>query len=283
MAAISAVDIALWDAWARHLSVPVHDLLGGRTHADFPVYASRLYATDDLDMLAGEARGYVAAGFTGVKQRLAFGPADGTAGMRRNEELVRVVRAAIGPDVDLMVDVYMGWDLDYARRMLRRLEAFDLRWLEEPLLPDDVRGYAELRSSSCIPIATGEHEFTVLGFAELLRARAVDVIQFDTNRVGGITQAQKVCALAEAAGIPVVPHAGQMHNYHLVASQSACRLAEYFPPGPIDVGNELPQLLFAGEPVAKDGRIRLDVDTGLGLSLDPRPPLTEVRRPSLTL
>ncbi len=279
MAAISAVDIALWDALGRELGVPVHDLLGGRKGESIPVYASRLYAHDDLDGLAEEARGYVAEGFRAVKQRFVWGPRDGRAGMRRNAELVRTVREAIGDDVELMADAYMGWDLDYARRMLPLLEPFGLRWLEEPLPPDDVAGYAELARRSPIPIATGEHEFTLKGFVELVRAGAADVLQFDTNRVGGITQAVKICALAEAFGLTVVPHAGMAHNYHVVASQAACPLAEYFPPRAIEVGNELPHWLFEGEPLAVDGAVRLNGEPGLGISVRPREPVREVPIP----
>jgi L-rhamnonate dehydratase len=278
MAAISAVDLGLWDAYAQHLGVPVYDLLGGRNRPSIPVYASRLYGSDDLEALAAEAKGYLAAGFTAMKQRFVYGPADGLAGMRRNAELVRTVREAIGDEADLMADAYMGWDLDYALRMVRLLEPYNLRWLEEPLVPDDISGYAALRARAPMPIAGGEHEATLRGLHEMITARAVDVIQFDTNRVGGLTQARKICALAEAAGLPVIPHAGQLHNYHLVASQPACPMAEYFPPGPVDVGNELPHLLFAGEPTAEAGAITLAETPGLGLRLAPRPPLEEVSR-----
>lgn len=277
MVAISAVDIALWDARARSLGVPVHDLLGGRVKETIPVYASRLYGGDDLDALAAEATAYKRAGFTAVKQRFVWGPAEGRAGMLRNAELVRTVREAVGDDVDLMADAYMGWDLDYARRMLPLLEPYGLRWLEEPLLPDDLAGYRELRRRSPFPIAAGEHAYTLRGFAELVDRQAVDVLQFDTNRVGGISQARKICALAEAAGLPVVPHGGQQHNYHLVISQTACPMAEYFPgEDAIAVGNELPHWLFDGEPTPVAGHVRLAPLPGLGLAVAPRDPVAEI-------
>jgi L-lyxonate dehydratase len=278
MAALSAVDIALWDATGKLLGVPVYDLMGGLKRPAVPVYASQLYPTHDLDALAAEARGYADEGFGMVKQRLLAGPADGTAGMRRNVELVRTVREAVGPDVDMAADVYMGWDLEYAQRMVRLLEPFNLRWLEEPLLPNDLGGYRALRSASPIPIAGGEHEATLHGFHELISTRAVDIIQPDVNRVGGLTVAQKICAVAEATGTPVVPHAGQLHNYHLVASQPACPIAEFFPVNSRPaVGNEIPHLLFAGEPVAKAGHIELSGEPGLGVSVDPRAPVRELR------
>ena len=278
MVAISAVDIALWDALGKALGVPVHDLLGGRREESIRVYASRLYGTDSLDDLADEAQRYVDQGFTAFKQRFLWGPPDGRKGMRANVDLVRTVREVVGDDADLMADAYMGWNLDYARAMVRLLEPFDLRWLEEALVPDDIEGYAALTRESPIPIAHGEHEFTVAGFAEIARRGAARVLQFDTNRVGGITQAVKICGLAEGFGLDVVPHAGQVHNYHVVASQPACPLAEYFPPEAIEVGNELPHWLFAGEPLAENGRVRLNGKPGLGVEVRPQEPVREISR-----
>lgn len=149
------------------------------------------------------------------------------------------------------------------------LEPFNLRWLEEPVIPDDVSGYAALKAYGRVPIAGGEHEFTTYGFRELLEAKAVDYIQFDTNRVGGISQARKITALAEAFSVPVVPHAGQMHNYHVVMASLNCPMAEYFPRVDIEVGNELFLYIFEGEPEAEDGYIDLRDDVpGLGISIN---------------
>ena len=267
MVAISAVDIALWDLLGKSAKQPVYRLLGGKTKQRIPVYASRLYA-NQLSELAAESARYKNEGFKAMKLRFGWGPADGADGMQRNVELVRTVRDAVGDDIDVMADAYMGWTLDYAKRMLPLLEPFHLRWLEEPVIPDDIQGYAELKSYARIPIAGGEHEFTLYGFRDLLQARAVDYIQFDTNRVGGITQARKIAALAEAYSIPVIPHAGQMHNYHVVMASLNSPMAEYFPMVDVEVGNELFWYLFAGEPKAKDGFIDLDDQIpGLGLTI----------------
>jgi L-rhamnonate dehydratase len=268
MVAISALDIALWDVLGKSAKQPVFRLLGGRTKTRIPVYASRLYATE-LGKLAAEAKRYKDEGYRAMKLRFGWGPADGAHGMQRNVELVRTVRESIGDDIDLMADAYMGWNLDYAKRMLPLLEPFRLRWLEEPVIPDDVQGYTQLKSYSRIPIAGGEHEFTLYGFRDLLEARAVDYIQFDTNRVGGITQARKIAALAEAYSVPVIPHAGQMHNYHVVMASLNSPMAEYFPRVDVEVGNELFWYIFRGEPIAKGGSIDLDDNVpGLGLTID---------------
>jgi L-rhamnonate dehydratase len=268
MAAISALDIALWDVLGKSAKQPVYRLLGGRTKPRVPVYASRLYSVE-LSALAAEAKHYKDEGYKAMKLRFGWGPADGAEGMQKNLGLVRTVRETVGDSVDVMADAYMGWTLDYAKRMLPFLEPFRLRWLEEPVIPDDIHGYAELKAYGRIPIAGGEHEFTLYGFRDLLQARALDYIQFDTNRVGGITQARKIAALAEAHSVPVIPHAGQMHNYHVVMASLNSPMAEYFPIVDVEVGNELFWYLFAGEPKAKDGSIDLADDVpGFGLTMD---------------
>jgi L-rhamnonate dehydratase len=268
MAAISAVDIALWDLLGKSAKQPVFRLLGGRTKPRIPVYASRLYSIE-LSELAAEAKRYKKEGYKAMKLRFGWGPTDGATGMQQNIALVKTVREAVGDGIDVMADAYMGWTLDYAKRMLPLLEPFNLRWLEEPVIPDDIHGYAELKSYARIPIAGGEHEFTQYGFRDLLEARAVDYVQFDTNRVGGITQARKISALAESYSVPVIPHAGQMHNYHVVMASLNSPMAEYFPIVDVEVGNELFWYIFEGEPKAKDGFVDLDDKLpGLGLTVN---------------
>lgn len=267
MAAISAVDLAIWDIKGKLLSQPVFRLLGGRTKQAIPVYASKLYS-QPLQALEQEARSYLRQGFKMMKLRLGWGPKHGLDGMSRNVEIVRTLREVVGDGVELMADVYMGWDLEYSKRILPKLAPFGLRWLEEPLPPDQLAGYAELKRMGHVPIAGGEHEFAVSGFRDLIDARAVDFAQFDTNRVGGVTAAQKITALCEAHDVNVVPHAGQMHNYHVVMATYAAPFAEYFPDGPVEVGNELFWRIFDGEPVADNGFVQLrDEEPGLGLSL----------------
>jgi L-rhamnonate dehydratase len=271
--AISAVDIALWDLLGKQLGVPVHDLLGGRVRPSLPAYASWLYATEDLDALAAEAAAWAAQGFTAVKQRLAYGPVEGKAGIRRNIELVRTVVEAVGPDVDVMADAYMGWDPGYAIRCIRAIEdaGVRLRWLEEPVIPDDVAGLARVRAAVDTPIAAGEHEATRYGFRHLVEAGAVDVLQPDVNRLGGITEARRVWALGETFGLDVIPHLGFAHNAHLAIASLATPLLEYMPPpAHRDEGDEdqVFWVAFPDEPRAEGGRVVLSGRPGLGVSLE---------------
>lgn len=267
MTAISAVDLAIWDAKGKLLNQPVFKLLGGRTKPKLPVYASRLYS-QPLDTLFTEAKAYADQGFKAVKLRFGWGPKDGLSGMHKNVDLVKTTREAVGPDVDIMADCYMGWDVEYAKRMLRLLEPLNMRWVEEPVISDDIAGYAELRNLNMVAISGGEHEYTAHGFRQLLDARAIDIAQFDINRVGGITAAKKIADLCEVYNVTVIPHAGQMHNYHLSMSSYAAPISEYFPKVPVEVGNELFWYIFDGEPVAVDGHVNLADDRpGFGLTL----------------
>jgi L-alanine-DL-glutamate epimerase-like enolase superfamily enzyme len=267
LAAISAVDIALWDIKGKACGQPVFMLLGGRTKPAIPAYYSRLY-TRDLDRLQQEAIQCKEQGFRAMKLRLGYPLTEGLAGMDKNIAMVRAAREAVGEDVDIMVEAYMGFDFPYARRLLQRLEPFHPRWAEELLLPDEIHNFAKLRRGTSIPLSGGEHEFTRFGFHELLEAEALDIFQFDTNRVGGFTEAHKICAMAQVHGVEVIPHGGQMHNLHVVMSSFASPMAEYFPITEIEVGNELFWYIFDGEAVAERGQLQLDDNrAGMGLTL----------------
>jgi L-rhamnonate dehydratase len=265
--AISGIDIALWDILGKATGQPVYNLLGGRTRERIRAYASALYADKDLDRLAGMARGYVQAGFTAVKMRFGYGPQDGRAGMRKNAELVRTVRNAVGDDVDVMADAYMGWTSQYAIEMIRMLEEFQLAWIEEPISPDDLDGYTRIRAATRTAIAAGEHEFTRYGFKELITRGCVDYVQLDVNRVGGVTEARKIWALAAAHSLPVVPHSQNYHNQHLIMSHVNSPLSEYLPPDFRD-GDTFLSELFIGDAVARDGWITLAEVPGMGVELN---------------
>jgi L-alanine-DL-glutamate epimerase-like enolase superfamily enzyme len=226
--ALAAVDIALWDLAAQRAGLPLCDLLapGGAP-------AVRAYDTNggwlsfDLDDLCENARATVAAGFHGVKLKL--GKPDGAEDLRR----VAAVRAAIGDDVELMTDVNQAWTLEQALRWGAELAAHDVKWLEEPLDPDDWRGHAELAAAIETPVALGEHVYTESAFEDFVRAEALAYVQCDATRVGGVTEFLRVAALAERSGLPVCPHAGdmmQVHQHLVFVAPSAHRF-EHIPWG----------------------------------------------------
>ena len=267
MAAISALDIALWDIKGHAMQQPVFMLMGGRTKESIETYYSRLY-TRDLESLHAEALHYKAEGFTGMKLRCGYPLTEGKAGMKKNVEMVKVVREAVGNDVEIMLEAYMGFNFAYAKQFLKELEPYNLRWAEELLLPDEIHNFAKLKKYTSIPLSGGEHEYTRYGFFDLLKADALDIFQFDTNRVGGFTEAQKICTLAQMHGVEIIPHGGQMHNLHVVMSSFASPMAEYFPMTEIEVGNEMFWYIFDGEAIAENGKLQLnDTKPGVGLTL----------------
>lgn len=270
MTAISALDIACWDLHGKSEGKPVYDLIGGPVQTTVPCYVSRLYALEDLQELAYQARHWKALGFSRMKQRFGFGPKDGRVGMKRNAELVRTVRDAVGDDVELAGDAYMGWDIGYAIEMAKMLRDFNLSWIEEPLMPHEMDGYAELKRRcpwqcwSC-----GEHLFGKWEFKALIDTCGADILQPDTNRAGGIMEVLKICAIAEAAGLPLISHSNEAHNLHVIFSRfpSVCPLVEYFPDVEPDTGNELFWKLFAGLPEAENGSLSIGHAPGRGTEI----------------
>ena len=135
-------------------------------------------------------------------------------------------------------------------------------------MPDDLATYVKFRQHSQTPVSLGEHEYTKHGFQQLIERGAADILQPDSNRVGGITEMKKICALAEAAGLPVYPHSNEAHNFHVILSQPNCPLVEYFPDVEPDTGNELFWKVFRGEPRAIDGHLTPSAAPGLGIEIN---------------
>jgi L-alanine-DL-glutamate epimerase-like enolase superfamily enzyme len=273
--ALSGADIALWDIKGKALGMPVYKLLGGKTRERLKLYASNLHPSSignpDYDLLAAEAKDYVEHGYRGVKQRMCAGPREGRAGMKRNEMLVKTVREAVGDDIEVMVEAYMGWgDVEYAAEMIKRLEKYHPAWVEEPLMPNDVAGYKRLRSKVGTPIAAGEHEFTKFGFRDLIGEGVVDIIQPDVRRAGGITEVKKIAGMAEAFGVACAPHVAYVETLHLTMSCPAIRWAEHTCQPSWDKGEGgFSDAYILGVPEAKDGFMQLSEDKpGLGIELD---------------
>lgn len=199
---LSGIDIALWDIKGKHFGVPVHRLLGGPLRSEVQAYATGLYrrkSGDPLQYLAEEAADYVAQGFKAVKLKVGFGVDEDAA-------VTLAVREAIGPDVALMVDANHAYDAVAAIRLGRMIEPYDIGWFEEPVPPEDIAGYGEVKAALSIPIAGGECEFTRFGFRELLASRAIDIIQPDTCAAGGLSECKKIADMAEAFGVRYNPH-----------------------------------------------------------------------------
>src|SRR5690606_28738750 len=267
MFAISAIDAALWDLKGRALGVPVYVLLGGPVRTEIPAYASALGYSLEPERAHRVAKQLADDGYTATKWFPRKGPVDGREGMRINLELAETLRDAVGFDVDIMLDAWMSWNVPYTLRMAELLVEIDPRWIEEPVLPDMIPQYAEIRSRSPLPIAGGEHEYTRWGMAALLNAEGVDVLQPDTYWAGGITELQKIYAVASIHDIPVIPHGHSVPaNVHLMASQPALMapILEY-----LVKWNQVHQFFFKDPIVPKNGTVTVPNRPGIGMELDP--------------
>ncbi len=268
--AISAIDIALWDLWGKTTNQPVYELLGGPCRTQVPVYASALHPVGP-DKVRDEAQAYVAEGYRAMKVRFPFGPGNGVDGMRANEDHIACVREAVGADIEIMADAYMGWDFLYAKKMCRRLERYNLAWIEEPFVPDDLTSYAKLREETSTPISGGEHEYTRFGFQDIIDRRAMDIIQPDLRRCGGFTEARRISAIAAAAGVTLIPHAYGITHIHLALAFPVVPMVEYFP---LPCWDKMPDVevepIFHGEPVPVNGHVSLEPRPGLGVTVNER-------------
>ena len=223
MMALSVVDCALWDLKGKALNQPVYRLLGGPTRETIPAYASALGYSVEPERAAERAKALVNDGWKATKWFFRHGPGSGKPGIERNVEMVRALRGALGPDVDLMLDAWNSWDLPYAVQVGKRIAQFEPRWVEEPTLPDKIGVYAEIRralNAMGIPVSGGEHEYTRWGLKLYMDAGAVDVLQPDIYWCGGITETLKIGALASTYDLPVIPHGHSTPaTCHVIASQ----------------------------------------------------------------
>ncbi len=264
--AISAVDNALWDLRGRYFKTPVYRLLGGPTRPSVEAYASCLGYSVEPQAASKRALAFQAEGYRCQKWFLAYGPGDGAAGLRKNVELVRTLREAVGPDVDLMFDAYNGWDLNYALAWAAQVEQYRPRWIEEAFHPEKIESFAALRRAARFPVAAGEHLYGRWEVEEYLKAGALNVVQADPEWCGGVSELVKICTVASLHDAHVIPHGHSIHAaLHVIASQSpmTCPLAEYLV---LKMASYYHFEKDAPRPVA--GRISLPERPGFGIEFD---------------
>ena len=265
VAAISAVDIALWDILGKSLGVPVWVLLGGRKADRLPAYASGGWA--GADRIGEQLQSYIdAGGFRSVKMRI--GAMDGAPLVSASR--VRAAREALGSSVDIMVDAHGTYTVADAKRFVQLVGDCDLAWFEEPVIADDKPGIAEVRAAGNVPIATGESEATRFAFRDLAMLRAADIFQPDPAFCGGITEAMRIGALASAFNLRFAPHlwAGApcfFSGLHICAASPASFVVEY------SLGaNPMIHDLVEDTISVKDGMIGIPDGPGLGFTINER-------------
>jgi L-alanine-DL-glutamate epimerase-like enolase superfamily enzyme len=246
--ALSGVDLALWDLRAKAAGKPVAETLGGTVGRPIPTYST---VWDEVDA-------ETAAGTQAVK--LHVHPQDRRDLVGEVVRRVESARQAIGPDRELMIDAWMEWDVDTTLAIAERIRPLGIGWIEEPLSADDLAGYAELCRHSPIPIAGGEHEFTAIGFGELIERRLHQVLQPDACWCGGMTEMVKIYRMAQAAGLRVVPHRGaEVWGLHAIAALDPEPLAESGRPW---------MSWVRGQPEIEQGEVRLGAALGFGVELE---------------
>ena len=250
--ALSPIDMALWDIKGKALGQSVCSLLGGyRDRA--PTYASgALMRPMNLEYLAEAGPRLVEMGFRQMKTQMGAEPT-----VQREVDRMRVLREAIGEDIDLMCDINQLWNVNQAIEVGRRVEEYHLFWLEDVVAHDDYPGLARVADALTTPIAAGEYVYGITPFRHMLEARSIDIVMIDLLRVGGITQWRKVAGMAEAFDLPVVSHLIPEVHVQLVAAVPNGLTVEYMP---------WSLRLFEDTPAIVDGQMVVPDRPGLGLS-----------------
>jgi L-alanine-DL-glutamate epimerase-like enolase superfamily enzyme len=256
MLAFSAIDMALWDIKGKALGQPLAALLGGLRER-VPTYASgALMRTFPLAHVAAAAPRLVEKGFRQMKMQLAL---PGETSPAREVERARVIRDAIGPDIDLMCDINQRWSAHQAIDIGRRIEELHLFWLEDVTAHDDYPGLARVADALATPVAGGEYLYGIASYRHMLEARSVDIVMIDLLRVGGIASWMKVAGMAEAFNLPVVSHLLPEVHVHLVAAAPNGLTVEYMP---------WSGKLFLETPLPERGELAVPSKPGLGLAFD---------------
>ena len=256
--AMSGVDLALWDLAGKLQGLPVYELLGGPVRDRIFAYATGNDTDWQLEL-----------GFKAVKLACPYGPADGLRGLDENEKLIAKTRELVGDDVEIMLDCYMAFDVEYTVRLAERLRPYRLKWMEEYLIPEDLDGHVAVRKR--IPwqtLATGEHLYTPWPFRQLVERRAVDILQPDINWVGGLTACRRIAEMADIAGLTVLLHGGANSSYgqHLTCAMPNMPWGECFiasaPGVPLEESPRIP-----GTPVPVDGWVTPNKGPGFGIEI----------------
>ena len=283
MHAISGIDIALWDLAGKVAKLPVYRLLGAcRDRVEAYASGGFYEAGKSIDDVAGEAEGYRARGFKGMKMKIGRNPSTQShlrhlvadsqmCEVEPEVDIARVaaVRRALGPQAKLMVDVNCAWSPAFAIEMGRALELYKLYWIEEPVATDDIDGSARVADALATPIAGYETELGLYGFRDLITRGAIDIVQPDLAWTGGFSEGRRIAALAQAHHLMVSPHAfgGAVllaASLHFAAATPNALLLE-FDQNPNGLRDELLKEPIRAE---SDGTVRLSERPGLGIELD---------------
>ena len=257
--ALSAVDIALWDLKGKILGQPLFRLFGS-TKREVPIYASGGWTSHDDDALVAEAQEMVRRGYKRIKLKVGV---EGGKNIARDIVRCRKVREAIGPDTGFMVDANNAFHAADAIRLANAIREYDIELFEEPVFADDIPGLRRFRQATDIPLGTGEHEYTRYGARDLILGEAVDYLQMDVTRAGGITEMRKVQALSQAWNLAFAPHAMEHIHMHLVSAASNGVFLER-----LFLFEDITRMVYKNPPEPENGILTIPEKPGLGLDLN---------------
>jgi galactonate dehydratase len=284
VAVLSAIEAALWDLAGKALGLPVYQLLGGkfrdkiRVYCDTALYQRNLPTPADFAAAAREAMGM---GFTAVKFDLdqandpkkydAYNWTASPGELKRMVDQMTAVREAVGPEIDVCVDMHGRYDAVTGEQVAKRLEPLNLMWLEEPIPAENVEAYRRITESTSTPICAGENHYLAWGFRPLLEARAVDIVMPDLQKAGGLGEGQRIANLANLYYVPFAPHMvasylGAMASAHVCASVPNFLILEwqiYFHKEPM-----YKEIVRFDGPMVVDGYLPLSEKPGIGVEID---------------
>ncbi len=258
--AMAGVELALWDLVGKALNQPVYRLLGGQTKDSIPCYVT---------IHPDYAEHWRDRGFLGVKIAAPWGVESGRDGIKKMEKLIAKLRRDLGDDMEIMIDCYLSWDIEFASRVAERVRDYDVKWFEDPLQNGWATENNRILRERIAPIllATGNLEYHPKAFHNIIHEHATDIIQPEIQWCGGIIPARRIAAMAQPYDMPVIPHGASVYNYHFVLSNTNSPYAEYLSVGE---GKDIQPIfsVLEGEPLPVNGRVTLDPSRpGFGVEL----------------
>lgn len=258
--AMAGVELALWDLVGKARNEPVYRMLGGQTKENIPCYVT---------IHPDYAEHWRDRGFLGVKIAAPWGVESGRQGLKNTEKLIAKLRQDLGDDMEIMIDCYLSWDIEFASRAAERLRDYDVKWFEDPLQNGWATESNRILRDRIAPIllATGNLEYHQNAFHNIIHEHATDIIQPEIQWCGGIIPTKRIAAMAQPYNMPVIPHGASVYNYHFVLSNTNSPYAEYLSVGE---GKEIQPIfsVLEGEPLPVNGRVTLDPTLpGFGVEL----------------
>ncbi|MGQ9609423.1 MAG: mandelate racemase/muconate lactonizing enzyme family protein [bacterium] len=280
ISALTGIEIALWDLVGKALNLPVYQLLGGKFRDKIRLYSDCGGSIDNPESCGKKAKEVVSMGFSAIKfdiddfnnpykldsWNLSITPGE----LQSMIDKVSAVREAVGPNIDIAVDMHGRYDTHSAIRVAKALEPYNLLWLEEPVPPENIPAMREVKSSTSTPICAGENLFLRYGFRELIEKQAVDIIMPDIPKCCGLSEGRKIANMAEIYYIPMAPHnvcgpLGTIASCHVCASIPNFLVLEWHWLG----RKHWDELVFDGDSIIKDGYIEVPNRPGLGVEINP--------------